>query len=89
MAELDETMGLLPDARAGYQRAVRVLTAAHGESHPKVAETLARLGAVEQALGNAAPAREHLTRALAIFERFLPADDPQIQALRGALNGLG
>ena len=57
----------------------------YGPDHPSVAIRVNNLGVVLQDLGDHAGARAAFERALAIRERFLPADHPSIQAARGNL----
>jgi serine/threonine-protein kinase len=75
----------LAGARADQAEAVRIGLAAFGEDHPFTAVALHNLGAIERDAGRRDAARQAFARALAIRERTLPPDNPDVLESREAL----
>jgi len=73
------------DARACFERALKIGEATLGPNHPNVAIRVNNLGGVLHDLGDLAGARACFERALNILTQFLPADHPHIKIVRGNL----
>ena len=78
-------LGNLQEAKAAYERALRIDEAVFGPDHPNVARDVNNLGLVLQALGDLQGAKAAFERALGILEKFLPPDHPHIRIVRGNL----
>lgn len=76
-------------ARAAYERALRIDETVYGPEHPEVARDVNNLGSVLQDLGDHAGAKAAFERALRIDERFLGPDHPNTRIVRGNLEALG
>ena len=72
-----QDLGDLPAARAAFERALAIDSAAFGPDHPNVAIDVNNLGMVLQDLGDLPAARAAFERALAIDERSLRPRPPQ------------
>ena len=74
------------DAKVAYERALRIVEAAHGPDHPDVAINVNNLGHVLYNLGDLAGARAHFERALRIDEA---AYGPDHHAVAIDVNNMG
>ncbi len=77
------------EARAAFERALKIREATYGPSHPTVATGVNNLGGVLEEQGDLAGARAHCERALEIFRRFLGDDHPRTVTARDNLKSIG
>jgi Tfp pilus assembly protein PilF len=77
------------EARAHFERALRIDEAAYGLNHPDVASDVNNPGRVLQDLRDLAGARAHYERALRIDEAAYGPDHPTTKTIRGNLDALG
>jgi len=73
------------DARAFYERALRIDEASFGPDHPEVAIDVNNLGMVLREQGDLPAARAFLERALRIFEQTLGTEHPSTRIARANL----
>ena len=71
-------LGQFDDGRDLTRQALALRESTYGAEHPKVAESLSKLGRLAYVQGNVAEAAEKHARALAIREQTLGADDPAV-----------
>lgn len=76
----------LPESKAAFEQALKIITETFGPDHPDVAIHLNNLGTALQDLGDLEGARASYERALAIEEAVHGPDDPNITSV---LNNLG
>jgi tetratricopeptide (TPR) repeat protein len=74
------------EARAAFERALRIDEAVYGSEHPRVATDVNNLGTVLRDLGELVEARAALERALQINEAVYGPEHPRVAT---AVNGLG
>ncbi|CAN5551905.1 hypothetical protein BH24GEM3_BH24GEM3_10770 [soil metagenome] len=76
-------------AKAAFERALRIFERVLGPEHPNVATLVNNLGIMLRDLGDHAGAKAAYERALRIFEHFLGPDHPNTRIVRGNLEALG
>jgi len=78
----------LNGARAAFERALKINEITFGKEHPQVAINLWWLGIIFRDEGSKYAAKEYFERALAIFKKFLPPNNPTIKTVQGNLDAL-
>ena len=78
-------MGELSEAKAAFNRALRIDEAILGPNHPRVARDTNSLGWVLKDMGELSEAKAAFNRALQIFGKFLPANHPNIKIIKDNL----
>lgn len=80
LAGIEHRLGNDETARTEYSRAIDILEAARGETHPKLSSILNGLGNLQLRNGELAAAKASFSRALSIREESLHPRDPALAA---------
>ncbi len=75
-------------AKATFERALKIDEMIYGSEHPNVARDVNNLGSLLRDLGDDAGAKVAYEQALRIFEHFLGPDHPNTRIVRGNLESL-